>query len=217
LDIAMGEILTSYSKIVRLQAENVEASRPIRASLDEKVHQVVTSLTTHEPKLQITRSVDDRGNSSIQASANGYDIAIATRSGQDSMFQEGKPRTFISYSLSAQGSLRSLDRAASFSRELRVILRGGGALLCAFLLFCGIDFLFRDSGPGLIHIPLGLVIVVVIAGGWLGERLGNLLGTKLEAGACARAERTGALPQLEFLWTDLERQFNMLLQPYDQV
>jgi hypothetical protein len=213
----MGEILTRYSKIVRLRAESLAASQPIRSSLDEKVHQAVTSLTTHEPNLRITRSVDDGGNCSIQASANGYNIAIATRSGQDSVFQGGAPRTFVSYSLSAEGTLRSLDRAASFSREMRVILRGGGGLLCAFLFFCGIDFLFRDSEATFIHIPLGLVVVIVIAGGWLGERLGNILGNKLEARACARAERSGALPQLEFLWTDLERRFNMLLQSHDQV
>jgi hypothetical protein len=213
----MGEILTSYSKIVKLRAESVAEAQPIRASLDEKVHQAVTSLTTHEPNLQITRSVDEGGNCSIQAAANGYNITIATRSGRDSVFQGGAPRTFISYSLSAEGSLRSLDRAAAFSREMRVILRGGGGLLCAFLFFCGIDYLFRDSGATFIHLPLALVVGIVIAGGWLGERLGNLLGNKLETRACARAEQTGALPQLEFLWTDLERRFNMLLQSHDPI
>jgi hypothetical protein len=213
----MSEILTTYRKIVKLPAENVQQSWPIRVALDDQVHGAVTSLTTHEPNLQIKRSSDDCGNCNIDASANGYDIVITTRSGQDSAFLGRERRVFVSYTLSASSSLRSLDRAATISRELSLILRGVGGVLFACLFFWCIDLIFGGSGMVFIHLPLALVIGVVLAGAWLGERMGCLLGNQLESRACARAEQTGALPQLDLLWADLEEKFTALLQSYEQV
>jgi hypothetical protein len=213
----MSLILNRYLKIVRLKADNVEQSHPLRAALDEQVHQAVTALTSHEPKLEITRSVGENGNCSIQVSAHGFDIAISSRAGQDTTFQGGARRTFISYTLSASTSLCALDRAVSFSENITMILRGAGGVLFAFLFFCGVQFVFRGSGPHIIHIHLEILVPLVIAGAWIGERLGNFLGNRLEAHAAARAEQRGALPQLDFLWSELENRFNKLLQSYEQV
>jgi hypothetical protein len=213
----MSETLTTYRKIVKLPAEDVQQSWPMRVALDDQVHGAVTSLTTHAPNLQIKRSSDDYGICNIHASANGYDIVITTRSGQDSALLGRERRVFVSYTLSATSSLRSLDRAATFSREVSLILRGVGGVLFACLFFWGIDLMFSGSGMVFIHLPLALVIAVVLAGAWLGERVGYLLGNQLESRACAMAEKTGALPQLDLLWADLEEKFTALLQSYEQV
>jgi hypothetical protein len=213
----MSETITRYNKIVKLPVDGIEQSRPIRAALDEGVHQAIIGLTTHEPKLQITRSSDEHGNCNVHASVNGYDIVATSRSGQDSVFLAGERRVFISYSLCASSNLRSLDRAASISREMTFILRGVGGALFAGLFFCGIGFLLQRSGMIMIRLPVIVIIFVVLAGAWVGERLGNFLGNMLESRASAKAERSGALPQLERLWPDLEQRFNKLLHPYEGV
>jgi hypothetical protein len=213
----MSETLTTYRKIVKLPAENVQQSRPMRVALDDQVHGAVTSLTTHEPNLQIQRSSDDYGNCNIHASANGYNIVITTRSGQDSAFLGRERRVFVSYTLSATSSLHSLDRAATISREVSLILRGVGGVLFACLFYWSIDLMFSGSGMVFIRLPLVLVIGVVLAGAWLGERVGNLLGNQLESRACTKAEKTGALPKLDLLWADLEEKFTALLRSYEQV
>ena len=213
----MSETLTTYRKIVKLPAENVQQSWPMRVALDDQVHGAVNSLTTHEPNLEIKRSSDDFGNCNIHASANGYNIVITTRSGQDSAFLGRERRVFVSYTLSATSSLRSLDRAAAISREVSLILRGVGAVLFAALFFWVIDLMFSGSGMVFIHLPLAAVIGVVLAGAWVGERVGNRLGNQLESRACTMAEKTGALPQLDLLWAQLEEKFTALLQSYEQV
>jgi hypothetical protein len=213
----MTESHNSYSRIVRLQAISLDESKPTRVALDEQVRHAVTSLANLEPTLRVSCTVDGGGNPTFQASASGYDITIATRSGQDTLFQGGNRSLFISYSLCANSSVRCLNRAASFTQHTTVILRGAGALTGAFLFFWVIDLLFSGSGPGIIHIPLPIVIAIVLAGAWLGGWLGKLLGTILEAGVCARAEKSGALDQLDCLWAELEQRFNVLLRPYDPV
>jgi hypothetical protein len=129
--------LASYRKTVRLRAENLEHARPLRSALDERVFQAVSSLTNQEPKLQVTRSADERGNCSILASANGYDLTIATRSGQDSVFQGGERRSFISYTVSASSRVKSLDRAAVVSQEITFSVRIAGGVVFGGGFFCG--------------------------------------------------------------------------------
>ena len=213
----MSETLTTYRKIVKLPAENVQQSLPMRVALDDQVHGAVTSLTTQEPNLQIKRSSDEYGGCNIQASANGYDIVITTRSGQDSAFLGRERRVFVSYTLSATSNLRSLDRAAAISSELSFILRGVGGILFAGLFFWGVNFILSGSGMVFVRLPLLLVIGVVLAGAWVGERVGYWVGNQLESRACSRAEKTGALPQLELLWARLEEKFTALLQSYEEV
>src|SRR5262249_36142619 len=102
-------------------------------------------------------------------------------------------------------------------QNARLILRGCGALAGALLFFWVIDLLFSGSGPGLISIPLPIVVAIVLAGAWLGGWLGNRLGAILGAGVFAPAGKSGALDQLGRLWAELEQRFNVLLKPYDPV
>lgn len=213
----MAETLNTYRKTVKLPVDSFEAARPLREALDEQVHQAIVSLNTHEPSLQTTRSTDDRGNPSLRASANGYDILITTRSGQDSTFQAGERRTFVSYTLTANSTLRSLDRATTVSREMELFLQIAGAILVAALFFWIIDLLLSLSGLPSIRIPVILIVAIVAGGGWLGQRLGVYCGEQLEARTLSRAERAGALPQLAALWSQLEQRFNSLLTSYESV
>jgi hypothetical protein len=45
----------------------------------------------------------------------------------------------------------------------------------------------------------------------VGERVGSFIGARVESGATARAERSGALPQLDSLWASLKTQFDAVL------
>jgi hypothetical protein len=58
---------------------------------------------------------------------------------------------------------------------------------------------------------------VVLAGAWLGERVGNMVGAALESRAWSRAERNGALPQLEVVWGHIKHRFDALLQPHEHI
>lgn len=213
----MSENLTSYRKAIKLSCSTVEESLPTRMGLDQQVEEAVASLSAVEPQLRVTRSTDERGNPAIQISAEGFDFAIATRSGQDTVFQGGERRTFISYTVSASSSLTALDRATSISREALFFLRGIGAILFAGLFFWGINFLLSLVGMIIVRMPAAPIVVLVGIGAWVGERVGASVGARLEARAFSQAERSGSLPQLENLWTQLEQRFNAILQPFEKV
>jgi hypothetical protein len=139
-------------------------------------------------------------------------MAVATRSGVDSIFQGGAREDFISYTISASSRVKALDRAATVSQELTLALRLGGGLLFGagffFLLFFGLGQLHVHH----VRLPIFVVVAIVSAGAWVGERIGSFIGDKLQSGATALAERSGALPQLDALWSNLETQFNSLLR-----
>lgn len=213
----MSESILSYRKSVKLPVAAFEAAQPMRRALDEQVAQAVVSLGTYEPELAAKRTTDESGNCQLHATAKGYELVVATRAGQDSVFRGGERSTFVSYTISATAALKSLNRAAAVSRELTYILRGVGAVVFAGLFFLAVDLLMRRWDIPEMKVPAMLIVGVVLAGSWLGERLGNWAGEKMEAGAWAKAEKNQALPQLELLWGHLEKRFNALLQPHEGV
>jgi len=212
----MSETLTAYRKSIKLPVSNWEESLPVRENLDNQVHQAVASLSALEPDLQIARSADERGNCAVRVTSTGFELTISTRSGQDTVFQAGERRTFVSYTISAASSLSSLDRATAVSRELSFLLRGGGALLFAGLFFWGINALLSLAGMMIIRMPAVVILGLVSAGGWAGERLGSSLSARLEARAFSTAERSGSLPKLESLWTHLEQRLNDIVREFEK-
>jgi membrane protein DedA with SNARE-associated domain len=88
-----------------------------------------------------------------------------------------------------------------------------GAILFALLLFWGIDAFL--TAYGFVIIPYLLVIGVLVIGGWLGERLGCLLGNWLQERSLAKAGRRSILPQFEAIWFSLEHNLKTLLKVYE--
>lgn len=213
----MSENLATYQKTVRLAAITLDEAKPIRSALDERIEQAVNGLASAEPLLEITSRTDPGGNFCAQASANGYSITVSTRCGQDTQFKDGVRKTFISYTISAQSSMRSLDRAASVSRELKTTLRVLGAIGFAVVVFVLTDLLASKLGFTLLRLHVLVMVGAVAFGGWIGNRFGTFMGDKLEARAYARAETGGTLPQLDMLWHKLERQLDGLLSSYERV
>ena len=209
----MVQILHSFQSSVRLPAADVEAARPCRKELDAKVQQAAASLVAQDPALSCATATDEDGGHVVHLTTPGYEIIITSRCGQDQIIRPGEKLSFVSYTLTASCNLKSFDQASAVAEELAVILRIAGAILFACLFFGGADVILKAYGH--IQIPYAFIVTAVASGGWLGERLGSLLGNWLQERSLARASQRGTLPQLEAIWYSLEHYLTTLLKAFE--
>ncbi|MDB6068279.1 MAG: hypothetical protein JWR26_4487 [Pedosphaera sp.] len=210
----MEQTIHRFLHSVRLPVENALAAMPHRTELDAKVLQAANSLTTQDPALKCAATTEE-GGSVIRLTTPGYEIVVTSRCGQDGSFQQGVKVSFVSYNVSAVSNLKAYDKASAVAEELVVILRIAGAILFAVLLFWGFSVCFKAFGY--VRIPAGFLITATIAGGWLGERLGQFVGNWIENRSMAKAEEGGVLPQLETVFGSLEKEVKRILKVYDSV
>jgi hypothetical protein len=209
----MVQTIHSFQRSVRLPAANVEAALPLREELDAKVRQTAASLVAQAPALECATTTDEDGGHVVRLNTPAYEIVVTSRCGQDQVIRQGERLSFVSYTMVATSHLKSFDKAGTVAEELTVILRVAGAILFALLLFWGIDAFL--SAYGFVKIPYLFVIGAFVIGGWLGERLGCLLGNWLQERSLAKAGRRGILPQLEAIWFSLEHNLKALLKVYE--
>ncbi|HXR05119.1 MAG TPA: hypothetical protein VN836_10475 [Verrucomicrobiae bacterium] len=208
----MVQVIHNFQQSIRLPAANIEAALPQRETLDAQVHQAAASLVAQEPGLECA-TADEQGARVVHLHTPQYEIVITSRCGQDRVFQQGEKRSFVSYTITAASNLKSLDKATAVADQLSFVLRIVGAILSAFLLFWGLETVLDAYGH--IEIPIFLVVVVLAAGAWLGERLGHLLGNWLQNRSLDKATQRGVLPQLEAVWFTLEHNLKALLKVYE--
>lgn len=208
----MIQTIHSFQRSVRLPVANVEAAQPLRQELDARVQQAAASLVAQDPALECATTTDEDGGHVVRLTTPAYEIVITSRCGQDRVIRQGEKLSFVSYTMVAASNLKSFDKASAVA-ELTVILRIAGAILLAFLLFWGMNAILNVYGH--VVIPHLYVIVALVIGGWLGERLGCLLGNWLQERSLARATRRGTLPQLEAIWFSLEHNLKTLLKVYE--
>lgn len=209
----MVQTIHSFQRSVRLPATNIEASLPLRQELDAKVQQAAAGLGAQDSALECATTTDEDGGHVVRLTTPAYEIVITSRCGQDRVIRQGEKLSFISYTLVASSHLKSFDRAATVAGELTAILRVAGAILFGLLLFWGIDAFL--NAYGFVKIPYLFVIGAFVIGGWLGERLGCLLGNWLQERSLARASQRGILPQFEAIWFSLEHNLKTLLKVYE--
>jgi len=208
----MVQVIHNFQRSVRLPAANIEAAQPQREELDAKVQQAAAGLTAQEPGLKCV-TADEQGARVVHLNTPQYEIVISSRCGQDRVFQQGENRSFVSYTITAASNLKSLDKATAVADQLSFVLRIVGAILFAFLLFWGLGAMLDAYGH--IKVPIFLVVAVLAAGGWVGERLGYLLGKWLQNRSWDKATQRGVLPQLEAVWFTLEYNLKALLKVYE--
>ena len=115
--------------------------------------------------------------------------------------------------MTAASNLKSFDKASAAADELAFVLRIAGAILFAGLLFWGLGAMLDAYGH--VKIPVFLVVTALAAGGWLGERLGYLLGNWLQNRSLDKAVQRGVLPKLEAIWYSLEHNLKAMLKVYE--
>ena len=208
----MVQVIHNFQQSVRLPAANIEAALPQRKTLDAQVQQTAAGLLAQEPGLKCV-TADEQGARVVHLNTPQYEIVITSRCGQDKVFQQGEKRSFVSYTVTAASNLKSLDKASAVADQLSFILRIVGAILFALLLFRGMGAMLDACGH--VKIPAFLVILAVAAGGWLGERLGYLLGNWLQNRSLNKATKRGVLPQLEAVWFTLVHNLKSLLEAYE--
>jgi len=208
----MVQVIHNFQRSVRLPAANIEAALPQREELDAKVQQAAASLVAQIPDLKCV-TADEQGGRVVHLNTPQYDIVITSRCGQDKVFQQGEKLSFVSYTITAASNLKSFDKASTVAGELGVILRMAGAILFAALFFWGMGVMLDAYGH--VKIPVFLVVVALAAGGWLGERLGRLLGNWLQNRSLDKATQRGVLPQLEAIWFSLEHNLKTMLKVYE--
>jgi len=208
----MVQVIHNFQHSVRLPAANIEAARPQRETLDAQVQQAAASLVAQEPGLKCV-TADEEGARVVHLNTPQYEIVITARCGQDKVFQQGEKRSFVSYTITAASNLKSLDKATTVADQLSFLLRIVGAILFAFLLFWGLGVMLDAYGH--VRIPILWVVAVLTAGGWVGERLGYLLGKWLQNRSWDKAMQRGVLPKLEAVWFTLEHNLKALLQVYE--
>jgi hypothetical protein len=211
----MSETIRRFQHSVKLPAENVSAALSFRKELEAGVQRAAASLIAQDAALKCTTSTDETGGCVVRLANPGYEIVVTSRCGQNTAFRQGEKLSFVSYSVSAAGNLKAFDRAVAVGREMAVIFRIAGAILFAALLFWGFSAIL--NALGFVKIPLLFVALAVLAGGWVGERLGYLLGNKLEAQSLAKADDQGVLSQFDAVWFSLEHKLNSLLKDYEAV
>jgi hypothetical protein len=208
----MVQVIHNFQRSVRLPAPNLEAALPQRETLDAQVQQAAASLAAQNPDLKWV-TADEQGGRVVHLNTPQYEIVITSRCGQDKVFQQGEQRSFVSYTITAASNLKSLDKASAAADQLAFIFRIVGAILSAFLLFWGLGTVLDAYGH--IKIPIFLVVIVLAAGAWLGERLGYFLGNWLQNRSLDNATQRGVLPQLEAVWFTLEHHLKTLLKVYE--
>jgi hypothetical protein len=209
----MAQTIHSFQRSVRLPSANLEAALPQRQELEARVQQAAASLVAQDPALECATATDEDGGHVVRLNTPAYEIVITSRCGQDRVIRPGEKLSFVSYTLVANSHLKSFDKAASVAEELTVILRIAGAILFAILLFWGMSVVLNTYGH--VVIPHLFVLVAFVIGGWLGERLGCLLGNWLQERSLARASQRGILPQFEAIWFSLEHHLQTLLKTYE--
>ena len=209
----MVQTIHSFQRSVRLPAANVEAALPLRQELDAKVQQAAAGLGAQDSALECATTTDEDGGHVVRLTTIAYEIVITSRCGQDRVIRPGEKLSFVSYTMIAASNLKSFDKAATVAGELTAILRMAGAILFAALLFWGLGAMLDAYGH--VKIPVFLVVVALAAGGWLGERLGYLLGNWLQNRSLDKAMRRGVLPKLEAIWFSLEHNLKTLLKVYE--
>ncbi|MFO1521773.1 MAG: hypothetical protein U1G05_06985 [Kiritimatiellia bacterium] len=213
----MSVPLSTYLRVIRLPSRSLGEAQPERARLNGTIHQAVQHLSRHEPSLQVERAEDAYGNCTFRVSANGYVLSVATRCGQDSAKRGGESRTFVSYTVTAETHLLALDRISKRYTSLSINLRIFGGVVGTALLYWGIPRLLDLLNIRSLDIPVNLLVVIVLFGAAVGERMGSLTGEILASRAWARAKREGALPQLELLWGETMQRINEITEPYEKL
>jgi hypothetical protein len=208
----MVQAIHNFQRSVRLPAAKIEAALPQREELDAKVQQAVASLVAQDPALECA-TADEQGGRVVRLTTPGYEIVVTSRCGQDRVFRQGERLAFVSYTVTAASNLKSFDKASAVADELVFFLRIGGAILFALLLFWGLGAVLDAYGH--VRIPVFLVVVVLAAGGWLGERLAHLLGNWLRNHSLEKASQRGVLPKLEAIWFSLEHNLKAILKVYE--
>jgi hypothetical protein len=211
----MDEPLQTWQKTLKLPCDGLQSGQTHKTILDARVKEAATSLTIGTGGLECELNNDAAGHLVGTLKTKSCAVNLHTQFGQNVAFVSGERHTFVSYGISAECRVASLEKAAATATEISAILKIAGAIVGA-LTFFAIETVIAKALHFII-IPYLFVAIALVCGFWCGSKLGGLLGYGLENRALKSAEKKGVMTEADSLWNTLTQKLDLIAKEYERV
>ena len=211
----MDEPLQTYQKTLKLPCDGLQSCLPHKTILDARLKEAATSIANGSGELKCEINNNAAGHLVGTLKSKSCAVNLQTQYGQNVAYVSGERRTFISYGISAECRVASLDKAAAAATELNTILKIVGAIAGSAVFFAIESFILKLMH--FVEIPVLFIVFAVICGLWCGSKLGSLLGSALENRALKRAEKKGVMTEADTLWYNLTQKLDLITREYERV
>jgi len=211
----MDEPLQTYQKTLKLPCDGLQSGLPHKTILDARVKEAATSIANGPGELECKLDSNAAGHLVGTLKTKSCAVNLQTQYGQNVAYVSGERRTFISYGISAECRVASLEKAAAAATELNTILKIVGAIAGSAVFFAIESLILKLMH--FVEIPYLFIAIAVFCGLWCGSKLGALLGSALENRALRRAEKKGVMTEVDTLWYNLTQKLDLITKEYERV
>jgi hypothetical protein len=211
----MDEPLQTWQKTLKLPCDGLQSGQTHKTILDARVKEAATSLAGGACGLECELNNDAAGHLVGMLKTKSCAVNLRTQFGLNVAFVSGERHTFVSYGISAECRVASLEKAAVAATEISTILKIVGAIAGAAAFFA-IESVIAKALHFII-IPYLFVAIALVCGFWCGTKLGGVLGSALENRALKSAEEKGVMNEADSLWNTLTQKLDLIAKEYERV
>ena len=190
----MSTPLQVYQRILQLPCDDLRSGRGIKDTLDLSLKQLIGTVFCPERGFKVQYGSDDNGQLEATISRGVHKIQLQGRYGQNTVFSGEKKSSFISYTIRAEGTLSTLNRAENSRRPVMFGRVAGATVLAAVAVI--VLWMSRMEGH---RVPA--IICALLAGQWLGGKVAQRIAQQLEARAEDRTVDIQELERAKAVWT----------------